>query len=91
MRAALKLLAICVLLWGASFAIRHGFLADVVPIADAEQPQSNWAVQAVFLLATLENLALMGGVILLGVIGAAWFKGRAGPRPLSQGRRWDLT
>ena len=90
MRAALRLLAICAGLWAVSFAIRHVFLADVMPVADAEEPQSTWALEAAFLLTAIENIALFGGAILIGIVIVGWFKGRA-RRPLSEGERSDLT
>ena len=75
MRATGKLLIGCIVLWAGSFSIRHAFLADIVPIADDQGRQSTLALEAAFLLVTLENIALFGAAILAVMTIASW--GRA--------------
>lgn len=64
-RAWLQLLLLCVAVFSVSFAIRHLLLPDVVPVGFAEEAQPLWAVQLAFLLRALEQMAGLGGLMLL--------------------------
>jgi hypothetical protein len=54
----------------ASLAVRLAFLADVVPVAWADEPQSLWAVEAAFLLRATEFVA--AGATALACLAIVW-------------------
>jgi hypothetical protein len=62
-------------LFAVVFAVALGlertFVPDVVPIAFADEPQPHWAVQAAFVLRTIElmsgSVALIALLLMLGV------------------------
>jgi len=58
LRGPLLLLAGSIAVFAVSLALRLLFLADVVPVAWAEEPQSLWAVEAAFLLRATEFVAM---------------------------------
>ena len=82
MKAGSKFFALFVVVFAAAFGAERMFVPDIVPIAFAEQPQPQWAVQLAFLLRTIEWLAGSVAIISLAVMLAMWTKSRLGPRPL---------
>jgi hypothetical protein len=53
------------MLFLAAFAVRMSFLSNVMPIASAEEAQSVWALEAAFLLKSVENVAAFAAVLVL--------------------------
>lgn len=82
MKAGSKFFALFVVVFAAAFGAERMFVPDIVPIAFAEQPQPQWAVQLAFLLRTIEWLAASVAIISLAVMLAMWTKSRLGHRPL---------
>ena len=64
-RTTLILLVASVMLFLAAFAVRTCFLSNVMPIASAEETQSVWALEAAFLLRSVENVAAFAAVLVL--------------------------
>jgi hypothetical protein len=48
-----------------TITVRTVFLPDVLPIAETDEPRPFWVLQAAFLLQTLENIAALGGLLVL--------------------------
>jgi hypothetical protein len=73
MRGLLIFLAASAAILAASLLTRHLFLADIVPVAWAEEPQALWAVEAAFLLRATEFVAIgtaifaASGILVLSV------------------------
>ena len=82
MKAGSKFLALFVVVFAVAFGAERMFVPDIVPIAFAEQPQPQWAVQLAFLLRTIEWLAGSVAIISLAVMLAMWTKSRLRHRPL---------
>jgi hypothetical protein len=76
MRGPLTLLAICAVLYGLATGTRRLFLSDVVPIADADGPQSMWALDAAFLLRAIENIAILGFAAAIVIAVSLWVRKR---------------
>jgi hypothetical protein len=76
MNAGLKMF----LLSATSFALALGaerpFVPDTVPIAFAEEPQPQWAVQLAFFLRTVEGMAAIVAMISLSLTLVLWMKRR---------------
>ena len=72
-------------MFGALYLLTTGtrrlFLPDIMPIAAMEAPQSMWALDAAFLLRTLENIAILGFVIALVTVFALWVRTPRRPVP----------
>ena len=82
MKAGSKLLVLFVVVFAVAFGAERMFVPDIVPIAFAEQPQPQWAVQLAFLLRTIEWLAASVAIISLAVMLAMWTRRRLLHRPL---------
>jgi len=84
--ASVALLLASVGIFLAAFAARITFVPHVVPIAAVEESQPLWALELVFLLRALENIAGFGAVVVLVALAAWWIGGRrrGGPGPRSQ-------
>ena len=80
-RSALLLVLASVGAFLAAFTTRIVFLPDVLPIAATEEPQSSWAFQAAFLLQAIENIAVLGLVLVLAALAAQWAARRPKSRP----------
>jgi hypothetical protein len=70
------MLALAVLAFAAALALRWAFLWDIAPVPWEEHPQAVWALEAAFLLRTVENVAAIVAVIVLGFIVALSLRGR---------------
>jgi hypothetical protein len=66
MRAAITMLALAVAAFAAALALRWAFLWDVVAVPWEEHAQPVWRLEVAFLLRTIENVAAIVGVIVLG-------------------------
>lgn len=64
-RVAVKLFVLSLVIFAAAFAVRRLFFADVMPVSWDQPPQSQWALQAAFLLRSVENLAAAVAAITL--------------------------
>jgi hypothetical protein len=71
-RASLTLLLGGIGIFVTAFAIRTTFLANIVPIAAAEQTQPLWALETAFFLKALENIAVLGVALVLVAAVARW-------------------
>lgn len=74
MRGTITMLVILGALYLAATGTRRLFLADVMPIAAEEAPQSMWALDAAFLLRSLENIAILGFAIVLIAVVLQWIR-----------------
>jgi hypothetical protein len=58
-------------IFAVAFGAERTFVADVVPIAFADEPQPSWMVQTAFLLRSLElmtgSVALIALILMFGV------------------------
>ena len=75
-RVALKVLVPSLLVLAAAFAVRRAFLWDVMPVSWDQEPQSYWALQAAFLLSTIQNLATIVAAVALAAACLSWVRRR---------------
>ena len=79
-RAALKLgligLAVCI----AAFATRRAFLGGVMPVSWDQEPPKTGALEAAFLLLSIENIVAVVAAIALTFAAVLWYKRRAQTR-----------
>ena len=75
-RLALKVLVLSLFVLAAAFALRRAFLWEVMPVSWHQPPQPSLALQAAFLLRTIENLAVIVGAIALGAACLFWVRRR---------------
>jgi hypothetical protein len=81
MRNSITFLAIFGALYLAATGTRRPFLSDVAPIGYADALQSMWALDAAFLLRSLENIALLGFAALVVIAISQWIRNRGRPIP----------
>jgi hypothetical protein len=74
MRAALELLLLSLVTFAAAFVIRWMFLWDVKPVSWDYEPPSNGALDAAFLLLSIENIAAVVAAISVACLGALLIK-----------------
>ena len=79
MRSSVTFLAIFGAMYLAATGTRRLFLSDVAPIGYEDAPQSMWALDAAFLLRSLENIALLGFAALLVIAISRWVRNRGRP------------
>ncbi|MFY9953565.1 hypothetical protein [Bradyrhizobium sp.] len=72
MRIFLKLLLLFASIFLCAYVARVTVVPDAMPIADGEQP--GWQVQVAFLLASVQNLGLIGMALVTLVALARQFK-----------------
>jgi hypothetical protein len=72
MRIFLKLLLLFASIFLVAYVARVTFVPDAMPIADGEQP--GWQVQVAFLLASVQNLGLIGMALVTLVALARQFR-----------------
>ena len=77
MRAAINLFVLAAAVFAAAFATRRIFLWDVMPVAWEHEPQPIWALQAAFLLRSIEGVAITVAALAL-----------AGALTVAVSRRW---
>jgi hypothetical protein len=82
MRAAIRLLLLSVLVFAAAVSARLIFFWDVKPVSWDQEPPQNGALEAAFLLLSIENVAAVVAAIALAVIAALWFQKRLRKRAL---------
>jgi hypothetical protein len=76
MRAARKLFVLGLITFAVAFGIRRLFFWDVMPISwDQPEPRTG-ALEAAFLLLTIENVGAVVAVIALASALWIWFTGR---------------
>ena len=84
LRGPLIFLAGSIAVLAVSLAVRLTFLADVVPVAWAEEPQRLWAVEAAFLLRATEFVAMgAAGLACLVILGVTF------RRTATREQSWD--
>jgi len=81
LRGPLLLVFVSIGVFLAAFATRILLLPDVLPLAANEEPQPLWAFQAAFLLQAIENIAVLGLVLVLAALAAQWAARRPKSRP----------
>ena len=59
-------------IFAAALGAERQFVPDIVPIAYADVPQSLWALQAAFVLRTVELITGIAAVYAFGVMTTAW-------------------
>ena len=76
-RASLTLLLVSIGVFVTALSTRITFVANIVPIAAAEQAQPLWALEMAFLLKAIENIAALGAMLVLVAAFARWAGRRA--------------
>lgn len=74
MRAAARLLLLSVVVFAAAFSARRVFFWDVKPVSWDQEPPQNGALEAAFLLLSIENVAAVVATITLAGIVALWLR-----------------
>jgi len=82
MRHAEYLLLLSLMVFAAAFALRRAFFWDVKPISWDYTPPQNGALEAAFLLLSIENIAAVVSAIAIVFIIGMWWK--AGKTPKDQ-------
>ena len=59
-------------IFAAALGAERHFVPDIVPIAFADVPQSFWALQAAFVLRTIELITGIAAAYAFGVMTTAW-------------------
>jgi len=72
MRIFLKLLLLFASIFLFGYVARATFVPDAMPIADGEQP--GWQIQVAFILASVQNIGLIGMALVTLVASARQFK-----------------
>jgi hypothetical protein len=80
LRSPVLLVFVSIGVFLAAFATRILLLPDVLPLAASEEPQPLWAFQAAFLLQAIENIAVLGLVLVLAAFAAQWAARRSKSR-----------
>ena len=70
MRAAIKLFLLGLLTFALAFILRRVFFWDVMPVSWDQEPPQTGALEAAFLLLSIENIAAV--VSALALVFAAW-------------------
>ena len=73
-RYVLHLLLLSLLSFAAAFALRRGFFWDIKPVSWDETPPQNGALEAAFLLLTIENVAGVVAAIAAVFVVVTWVK-----------------
>ena len=79
-RAALLLLVSSVAVFAAAFALRRAFFWDIKPVSWDNPPPQNGALEAAFLLLSIENVAAIVAAITLVFAVVSWLRSRAKSR-----------
>ena len=74
MRIFLKSLSLFALIFLAAYVARATIVPNVMPIADGEQP--GWQVEVAFVLASVQNIGLIGMALVMLVALSSPAKGR---------------
>lgn len=74
MRSAKQLLLLSFASFAGTFALRLVFLRNVGPVSWDETPPQNGALEAAFLLLSIENIAAIVFAITLVLLTANWIK-----------------
>jgi len=73
-RYVLHLLLLSLLSFAAAFALRHAFFWDIKPVSWDETPPQNGALEAAFLLLTIENVAGAVAAIAAVFVVVTWVR-----------------
>jgi hypothetical protein len=74
-RTALNLLLLSLLSFAAAFALRRAFFWDIKPVSWDETPPQNGALEAAFLLLSIENVAGVVAAIAAVAVVVTWVRG----------------
>ena len=64
MNVAAKLLILCAAIFAAAYVLAKLFVPDVVPIGFEDTEQPIWQVVIAFLLRAIENVAVLGAIVV---------------------------
>jgi hypothetical protein len=78
-RYAEHLLFLSLTVFAVSFALRRAFFWDIKPISWDYTPPQNGALEAAFLLLTIENVAAVVSAIAVVCLVCIWWKARTAP------------
>jgi hypothetical protein len=76
-RAALLLLVSSLAVFAVAFALRRAFFWDIKPVSWDNPPPQNGALEAAFLLLSIENVAAIVAAIALVFGLMSWWRSRA--------------
>ncbi len=75
MRASIKLLLLGLLTFAATFGLRRAFFWDVMPVSPDQELPRTGALEAAYLLLTIEYIAVVVAVIALALAFTLLIKG----------------
>lgn len=76
MRAAVEILILSLAVFAAAFVTRRMFLWDVMPVSWDQEPPQNGALEAAYLLLSIENVAGIVAAIALAMAVTLWLRRR---------------
>jgi hypothetical protein len=76
-RYAGHLLVLSLTVFIAAFALRQAFFSGIKPVSWDYTPPQNGALEAAFLLLSIENLAAIVSVIAVVFVAVTWWKSRS--------------
>lgn len=74
MRYALRLLVLSLVSFAVAFALRRAFFSDIKPVSWYDTPPQNGALEAAFLLLSIENIAAVVAAIALIFVVVTWIR-----------------
>jgi hypothetical protein len=75
MRASIELLFLSLLTFAATFGLRRAFFWDVMPVSPDQEPPRTGALEAAYLLLTVEYIAAVVAIIALAFAFTLLIKG----------------
>ena len=72
MRSAVKLLVVSLMVFAVAFALRRLFFWDIKPVSWDYSPPQNGALEAAFLLLSIENIAAVVAIVATIFATVAW-------------------
>ena len=75
MRASIELLFLSLLTFAATFGLRRAFFWDVMPVSPDQEPPRTGALEAAYLLLTVEYIAAVVAIIALALAFTLLIKG----------------
>lgn len=73
-RSVTYLLLLSMIVFASAFALRDAFFSDIKPVSWDDAPPQNGALEAAFLLLTIENAAAIISVIAIVIVVVAWWR-----------------
>ena len=81
MRGALELFVLSVVTFAAAFTVRRMLLWDIMPVSWDQEPPQDGALEAAYLLLSIQNIATVVAAIALVAAGVLFFQRRRQSTP----------